>query len=96
MESMSLYTFGKMDDNMPDEYKHSRHGLKSVKSELYTVMPKLSSELHMFRRQIEGAIVTIASMLFDQEWKPYNKHQIPDLDKLSSMRNILQIEPFPK
>ena len=33
-------------------------------------------------------------MLFGREWKPFNKHQIPDLDTLPTMRNILQIEPF--
>ena len=32
------------------------HGLRSVRTE-YTVMSKLSSELHMSKRQIEGAIV---------------------------------------
>ena len=55
---------------------------------------KLSSELYMFKRQIEGAIVTIANMLLRREWKPYNKHQTPDLDTLPSMRNKLQIEPL--
>ena len=38
-------TFGKMNDDMPDEYKHPRHGLRSVRTELYTVMSKLSSDL---------------------------------------------------
>ena len=57
-------TFGKMNDDMPDEYKHPHHGLRSVRTELYTVMSKLSSELHMSKRQIEGAIVTITNMLF--------------------------------
>ena len=57
-------------------------------------MSNLSSELHMSKRQVEGAIVTTANMLFSQEWKPYNKHQTPDLDTLPSMRNILQIELY--
>ena len=45
-------------------------------------MSKLSSELQMSKYQIEGAIVIIANMLFGREWKPYNKHQTPDLDTL--------------
>ena len=81
-------------NDMPDEYKHPSHGLRSIGTELHTVMSKLSSELHMFKRQIEGAIVTIANMLFGREWKPFNKHQTPDLDTLPSMRNILQTEPL--
>ena len=28
-------TFGKMNDDMPDEYKHPLHGLRSVRTELY-------------------------------------------------------------
>ena len=30
---------------MPDEYKHPHHGLRSIRTELYTVMSKLLSEL---------------------------------------------------
>ena len=57
-------------------------------------MSKLSTELHMSKHQIDGAIVTIINMLFSQEWKHYNKHKTPHLDTLPSMRNILQIECF--
>ena len=57
-------TFGRSNDDMPDECKQPRHGVRSLRSELYTVMSKLSSELHMPKRQIEEAIVTIANMLF--------------------------------
>ena len=38
-------TFGKMDDGMSDEYNYPRHGLRSGRTELYTVMSKLSSDL---------------------------------------------------
>ena len=91
-EKYDFNTFGKMNDDMLDKYKHPRHSLRSART--YTVMSKMLSELHMSKRQIEGAIVTITNMLFSQEWKPYNKHQTPDLDTLPSIRNILQIEPF--
>ena len=74
-------TFGKVNDDMPDEYKHPRHGLRSARVELYTVMSKFTSELHMSKRQT-GAIVTIVNMLFGWEWKTYNKHQTTDLDTL--------------
>ena len=86
-------TFGKMNDDMPDECKHPRDGLRSVRIELYTVMSKLLSELHLSKHQVEGAIVTIENM-FGREWKPYNKHQTHDLDTLPSMKNILQTELF--
>ena len=80
-----------MNDNMPDKYKHPRHGLRT---KLYTVMSKFSSELQIPKCQFEDAIVTTANILFGQEWKPCNKHQLPDLDRLPTMRNILEIEPF--
>ena len=34
-----------MDDDMPDEYKYPRHDLRSVRTELYTLMSKLSPDL---------------------------------------------------
>ena len=33
--------FGKMNDDMPDEYQHPLHSLRSVRPALYTVMSKL-------------------------------------------------------
>ena len=66
-------TFGKMNDDMPDEYKHPRHSLRSVGTELYTVMSKLLSELQISERQIEGAIVTIAKIFLSRDGKPYKK-----------------------
>ena len=66
-------TFGKTNDDMPDEYKHPRHGLRSVGTELYTVMSKLLSELQISERQIEGAIVTIAKIFLSRDGKPYKK-----------------------
>ena len=62
-----LNTFGKMNDDMPDEYKHPLYGLRSARIDLYTIMPKLTTKLLMFKRQIEGAIVTIASILFGRK-----------------------------
>ena len=35
--------FGKMNDDMPDEYQHPLHSLRSVRPVLYTVMSKLLS-----------------------------------------------------
>lgn len=46
-EKYGFKLFGKMNDDMPNEYKHPLHGLRSVRTELHTVMSKLSSELHM-------------------------------------------------
>ena len=77
---------------MPDEYKHPRHGLKSVRTELNTVLSKLLSELYISKHQIEGAIAIITNMLFGWELESYNTHQTPDLDTLPKMRNILQIK----
>ena len=55
-------TFGKMNDDVPGECKHPRDGLRSVRTELYTVMSKLLSELHLSKYQVERAIVTIENM----------------------------------
>ena len=62
-------TFGKMND-MSNKYKHPRHGLRSVRTELYTVMSNQSPEFHMSKRQTEGAIVTIVNLFFGQDQKP--------------------------
>ena len=86
-------TGGKMDDDMPDQYQHVRYGLRSVRTEIYSVMNKLSAEFHMTKSQIEGSIITIANSLFGREWRPYSKNEIPDLNTLPSMRNIIHTEP---
>ena len=52
-----------MDDDMPDEYKYPRHDLRSVRTELYTLMSKLSPDLQISKRQIEGASATITCCL---------------------------------
>lgn len=85
---------GLRNDNMPQEFCFPRSGLRSVRPELYTVMFKLASELHMSKRQIEGSILMIANSLFGRTWKPYRENEIPDHDTLPSMSNIRETEPL--
>ena len=78
---------------MPDKYRFVRYGERKVRPEIYSVMHKLSSELHMSKVQIEGSIITIANTLFDREWQPYVPEAKIGLNTLPSMKNILHTEP---
>ena len=81
-------------DKMPAEYRHVRRGQRSVRPEIYTVISKLQSELHMSNRQAEGAIVTISNELFGRNWKVYDKNKPSDCNTLPSMSNTRRVEPY--
>ena len=57
-------------------------------------MHLLSSKFHMSKKQIEGAIIAIANMLFDRDWKPYKVKGERDSKTLPSMNNLLHTEPL--
>jgi hypothetical protein len=81
------------DDGLPDQYQFIRHGQRSVRPEVYSVMQKLSSKYHMSKKQIEGAIIEVANGLFGRNWKPYSENNESDPCTLPSMKNILHTEP---
>ena len=58
-------------------YKHIRNGLRSARPEIYGVMSKLQSELHMSHRQAEGAIITVKCLCnfinCEYSAKPWNR-----------------------
>ena len=78
-------------DKMPAEYRHIRKGQRSVRPEIYTVISKLQSELHMSNRQAEGAIVTIGNELFGRSWKAYDESRPSDCDTLPAMSNTRRV-----
>ena len=83
-----------VDMPMPEGYCHIRSGERKVREEIYTVMHLLSSKYHMSNQQIEGSIITVANMLFDREWKPYQTKGNTDLNTLPNMKNHLNAEPL--
>ena len=82
------------DMSMPKRYCHIRSGERNVCEEIYSAMHLLSSKYHMSNQQIEGSIITIANMLFDREWKPYQTKGNTDLNTLPNMKNLLNAEPL--
>ena len=57
-------------DDMPEDYRHIRYGICSIRPEYYITMHKLKSE-------VQGEICTVANNLFNHkefgEWKRYQK-----------------------
>ena len=96
-EKKSRFNFdhaGRGNEELPDKYCHVREGLRSVREDIYIVMNKLSSQLHMSRHQVEQSIVITVNQLFGLDWKPHNKDMTPDLDTLPCMDNLRKTEPF--
>jgi hypothetical protein len=81
-------------DDMPRDYKHIRNGLRSVRPDIYGVLSKLQSELHMSHRQAEGAIITVGNELFGRKWKVHSPDVPTDCDTLPAMSNIRRTEPY--
>ena len=54
-------------NDMPERYCHVRYGDRRVKNEIYSVMQKMSSEVHMSKRQIEGSILAVANILSERD-----------------------------
>ena len=50
-----------------------RYGDRRVKNEIYSVMQKMSSELHMSKRQIEGSILAVPNILFERDTETLEK-----------------------
>ena len=67
-----------MDDDMPSKYRNVRLGERQVRPEIYQVIQKLKSTLHM--SQAERSIVETANTVFGRNkfgpWKVF-KHNKP-------------------
>ena len=48
-------------DDMPPQYRHIRHGPRSIKPEYYVTMHILKLELHLSENQAQGAIIIYSS-----------------------------------
>ena len=53
-----------VDDDMPSKYRNVRLGERQVRPEIYQVIQKLKSTLHMSQAQAEESIVKIANTVF--------------------------------
>ena len=82
---------------MPFCFHHIRSGLRSVRSEYYKLTHKLKSELHLSEAQAQGAIISVANILFGRqefgEWKIYEKGKEVDYNTLPASKNMNRTEP---
>ena len=54
-------------DDMPFRFCHIRIGLRSVRPEYYKLTHKLKTELHLSEVQAQGAIISVADILFGRQ-----------------------------
>ena len=81
------------EEDMPFKYRHVRHGLRSVRPEVYEIAHTLNAEYHMSRRQIEGSFVEI-SKLFGRNWKAFEPNTTIDNDTLPAMTNMTRTRNY--
>ena len=79
---------------MPERYCHVRYGDSRVEDEIYCLIQKMSSELHMPKRQIQGSILAVANILLERDWKPYKIKGVVNSKTLCSIKNIQYTEPL--
>lgn len=81
-------------DDMPERFQHIRHGLRSVRPEIYALILKLKSKFHMSQHQAEAAIVETGNELFGREWKYYDPDVRIDDNTLPAKTNTNRVEPY--
>ncbi|MEO0686683.1 MAG: hypothetical protein AAFY76_16990, partial [Cyanobacteria bacterium J06649_11] len=79
---------------MPERFQHIRHGLRSVRPEIYALILKLKSKFHMSQHQAEAAIVETGNELFGREWKYYDPDVRIDDNTLPAKTNTNRVEPY--
>ena len=86
------------DDDMPPQYRHIRHGPRSVRPEYYVTMHKLKSKLHLSENQAQGAICTVANNLFGRKeygaWKRYERDKPTTYNTLPAINNTNRTEAY--
>ena len=80
-------------DDMPYRFRHVRHGLRSVRPEVYKAAHTLNSVYHMSSRQIEGAFVEIGH-IFGRDWKPYSQNSTITDDTLPCRTNLVRTRDY--
>ena len=84
--------------DLPFHYRHIRAGLRSVRPEYYQVMHILKAKYHMSENQAQGAIVTVANVLFNRKtfgkWKFFEKKKPTDCNTLPASQNTIRTEPY--
>ena len=80
-------------DDMPFKYRHVRHGLRSVRPEIYEAAHTLNAKYHMSRRQIEGAFIEVGKV-FGREWKAFSPNDTINQDTLPSMTNLVRTRNY--
>ena len=87
-----------VDDDMPSKYRNVRLGERQVRPEIYQVIQKLKSTLHMSQAQAEGSIVEIANTVFGRNkfgpWKVFKHNKPYDVNTLPASSNTNRLDPY--
>ena len=55
--------------DMPFRFCHNQNGIQSVMPEYYKLTDKMKTELHLSEVQAQGAIISVANILFGRQEK---------------------------
>ena len=84
--------------DMPFRFCHNQNGIQSVMPEYYKLTDKMKTELHLSEVQAQGAIISVANILFGRqefgEWKIYEKGKEVDYKTLPAPKNIDKTKPY--
>ena len=73
-------------DDMPSKYRNVWLGERQVSPEIYQVIQKLKSTLHMSQAQAEESIVKIANTVFGRNkfgpWKAFKHNKSYDVNSI--------------
>ena len=86
------------DDDLPYKYRHIRHGLCSVRPQVYKVIKILQAKYHLSYEQAVGAIITISNILFGREnfgaWKAHEPNGVCDNNTMPERRNSRRTDSY--
>ena len=78
---------------MPARYRNIRNGLRSLRTEIYTLIVKLKRK-YMLQHQPEAAIAETGNARFGRDWKYFNPEKPTDSNTLPAGSNTWRVEPY--
>ena len=88
----------KLNNIMPLKYRNVRRGEQKVRPEIYQVIQKFKSTLHMSQAQAEGSIVEIDNTVSGRNkfsyWKVYKPNKPHDINTLPASSNTNRLDPY--
>ena len=79
---------------MPARYRNIRNGLRSLRTEIYTLIVKLKRKYYMLQHQPEAAIAETGNARFGRDWKYFNPEKPTDSNTLPAGSNTWRVEPY--